>query len=104
MAYPTKIATCCYCGSRAALVLGKDRHELTCATCGAPLHDMKRLRQAPQQARPEQRSYAQKPQKKKKKQKAGYYAEPRKRRYKKRKGVMRHILEEAFDVIEDIFD
>ena len=40
-----KIATCCYCGSRAALVLrGRERHELSCATCGAPLHEMKMLR------------------------------------------------------------
>lgn len=40
-----KIATCCYCGTRAALVLrGKTRHELSCGSCGAPLHDLKMLR------------------------------------------------------------
>ena len=40
-----KIATCCYCGTRAALILrGKERHELACSTCGAPLHEMKMLR------------------------------------------------------------
>ena len=45
MTYGTKVATCCYCGSRAALVLrGKERHELSCASCGAPLHNMKSLR------------------------------------------------------------
>jgi hypothetical protein len=45
MLHSTKIATCCYCGSRAALVLkGKERHELACSTCGAPLHEMKMLR------------------------------------------------------------
>ena len=39
-----KIATCCYCGTKVALVLrGKDSHELSCGTCGAPLHDLKRL-------------------------------------------------------------
>ena len=39
-----KIATCCYCGTKAALVLrGKDSHELSCGSCGAPLHDLKRL-------------------------------------------------------------
>ena len=39
-----KIATCCYCGTRAALVLrGEGRHELSCASCGAPLHLMKNL-------------------------------------------------------------
>lgn len=41
----SKIVTCCYCGSRAALVLkGRIRHELACANCGAPLHEMKMLR------------------------------------------------------------
>jgi hypothetical protein len=39
-----KIATCCYCGTRAALVLrGNDRHELSCSSCGAPLHNLKML-------------------------------------------------------------
>ena len=42
----TKVGTCCYCGTKAALVLrGKDRHELSCATCGAPLHALKVLPQ-----------------------------------------------------------
>lgn len=41
----TKIATCSYCGTRAALVFGqKGRHELSCASCGAPLHELKMLR------------------------------------------------------------
>lgn len=39
----TKIATCSYCGTRANLVFDKDRHELTCPACGAPLHEMKRI-------------------------------------------------------------
>ena len=44
MPHPTKIATCCYCGTRAALVLqGKERHELACSSCGAPLHELKKL-------------------------------------------------------------
>ncbi|MGR3485630.1 MAG: hypothetical protein ACU0BF_09830 [Paracoccaceae bacterium] len=46
-----KIATCCYCGTRAALVLDRERHELTCAACGAPLHEMKRMPEA-ESARP----------------------------------------------------
>ena len=30
-----KVATCCYCGTKAALVLrGKDSHELSCGSCG----------------------------------------------------------------------
>ena len=45
MPYSSKIVTCCYCGSRAALVLkGQERHELACANCGAPLHELKMLR------------------------------------------------------------
>jgi hypothetical protein len=32
-----KIATCCYFGTRAALVLDRARHELACSSCGAPL-------------------------------------------------------------------
>lgn len=39
-----KIATCCYCGTKAALVLReKDSHELSCGSCSVPLHDLKRL-------------------------------------------------------------
>ncbi len=44
MPQSAKIATCCYCGSRTTLVLDAGLHELTCGSCGAPLHDMKRLR------------------------------------------------------------
>ncbi|MEM9708713.1 MAG: hypothetical protein AAF871_07940 [Pseudomonadota bacterium] len=91
-----KIATCCYCGTRAALVLsGTDRHELSCSACGAPLHNLKQLhkehvydkaRAGPKKKRPEM--------------------DPRspKRRKKKKKGFGAWMLEEAFDVIEDIFD
>lgn len=93
----TKIATCCYCGTRAALVLrGEGRHELSCSACGAPLHEMKALRsQRPAPARPR------------------HYPEPvrhpgRKRRKparkKKRRGLMSRFLEEAVDLIEDILD
>jgi len=103
-----KIVTCCYCGTRAALVLkGQDRHELSCSKCGAPLHDMKMLRKeeggvgrskskshrpAPNPVHPNQ------PHPKAKK----------KGKRKKRKGFMRELLsdafEEVFDAVEDIFD
>lgn len=43
MAIHGKIATCCYCGTRAALVLEAGRHELSCSSCGAPLHEIKRM-------------------------------------------------------------
>ena len=109
MGYPTKIATCCYCGTRAALVLGKDRHELSCSSCGAPLHDMKRLRTSqsgerrkrveshPDWEQPRHRCHP-------RDREAWEPKHPKRRKYKKRKGLMRKIMEEAFDVIEDIFD
>lgn len=105
MGYPTKIATCCYCGTRAALVLGRDRHELSCSSCGAPLHDMKRLRKEGKSSRKsrEGASYDYGPYQTPKKHK--HYAErPRHKPRKKRKGLMRYFVEEAFDVLEDIFD
>lgn len=104
MPHGTKIATCCYCGTRAALVLkGSVRHELACSACGAPLHHLKMLRSdtvgdrelrpRPKPARPMQAAYSDRPVKPKKNK-------PRKRR----KGLVAKIFEEAFDVIEDIFD
>lgn len=102
IAHPTKIATCCYCGTRAALVLkGDSRHELACSACGAPLHNMKALRcdrRGPRELVPPSRlrdSTAPKPKKKKP-------PKPLKRR--KRGRLMKKLFEEAFDVIEDIFD
>ncbi len=47
MGYPTKIATCCYCGSKTVLKLDRGRHELACANCGAPLRDLKILQKEP---------------------------------------------------------
>ena len=94
-----KIATCCYCGTKAALVLrGKDSHELSCGTCGAPLHDQKRLPVEPRAKTPKKRPndpwhpVSQKPTKKMKPQK----------KLKKKKGFS--FMKAAFDVIEDVFD
>ena len=100
----TKIATCCYCGTRAALVLkGRERHELSCSACGAPLHEMKMLRadhpQGGDVVRPSPLRTA---------SAAGPARmpkhDPRRRKVKKRKGFGRRLLEEAFDLIEDILD
>ena len=73
------------------LVLGgKDRHELSCSGCGAPLRDLKMLRAdktvgaAPAPVR------RQKPVKRKKP--------------KRKKGFMTRVLDEAWDLVEDIFD
>lgn len=92
----TKIATCCYCGTRAALVLrGETRHELSCSACGAPLHNLKAIpadRTPPPKPAPSRH--------------APRHPAPPARRPKprKRKSLSRRILSEAFDLIEDIFD
>ena len=98
-----KIATCIYCGTRAALVLaGKTRHELACSSCGAPLHDLKMLRTDHVQDRTRVKKsplddWSSEGRRKKPKQK--------KMRPKRRKGFFKDvILEEAWDLIEDIFD
>jgi hypothetical protein len=100
----TKVTTCCYCGSRAVLVLhGRQRHELGCATCGAPLREMKMLRtevtsraerpraQAVSQQQPRHHPTPQRPRQS--------YEKPR-----KSKGLGRRILAKLWDEIEDIFD
>lgn len=94
MGYPTKIATCCYCGTRAALVLsGRERHELSCSACGAPLHDLKMLRK-PRAEDPRRTSTPTMVQPK-----------PRPKKSKKRrKPLLGRLFEEAFDAIEDILD
>src|SRR6056297_2719630 len=99
----TKIATCCYCGTRAALVLrGPERHELSCSACGAPLHDLKMLRADHAGDRGRGRSAPSR--------KPVLHAServrphPPRRRRKARKSLGRRILEEAWDVVEDIFD
>ncbi|WP_319004486.1 hypothetical protein [Loktanella gaetbuli] len=98
-----KVATCCYCGTRAALVLrGNDRHELACAQCGAPLHDLKmmpanaggvsRRRAAPAHpARTLRVEHLSKPTKTTK-------------RPKRRKSLTSKLVSELWDVVEDIFD
>ena len=88
-----KIATCCYCGARAALRLDGARHELACAGCGAPLHEMKALRadhgpavgQAPGIVKPSK-------------------IRGKRRKKRGRKSTGRKLLAEAWDLIEDILD
>ena len=96
MGYPTKIATCCYCGTRAALVLDRARHELTCAQCGAPLHNLKMLPGEKTVAEPTQPVRRPKPQ----------VAKPKKAgKVKKKKGFrLKNLVEDVFDIVEDILD
>lgn len=95
MPHGVKIATCCYCGTRAALrLVGRERHELACAACGAPLHSMKRL--------PEDRpGKATRP-------KRAVTAPPvparKSGRKRQRKPLWRKALAEAFELVEDMLD
>ncbi len=98
MGQNAKIATCCYCGARAALVLqGQQRHELACNTCGAPLHDMKWLK-TPDPTHPVHKS---KPSKVK-----PQYHKPKKekKKAKKKRSLGGYFMKEAFDLLDDIFD
>ncbi len=92
----TKVATCCYCGTRAALVLGEGRHELVCASCGAPLSNLKSLPQeAPARPAP---SEVRKP---------GPYRfekEVKKSKSKSRKGGFKRLFDDIIDEIGDIID
>ena len=90
----TKIATCCYCGTRAALTLrGRERHELACSNCGAPLHEMKMLKGPEPQQPVRQRAYSD--------------ARPKsrpKRKKKRSKSLSQRFMSEVWDVAEDLFD
>lgn len=108
-----KIFTCCYCSTRAALVLDKGRHELACASCGAPLNNMKTMPTAKSMAKKEKSrdiSVGAVIPKRRKSDKYNdedehpFWRGNRKKR-KKRKSWGRHALEKLWDdVVEDIFD
>ena len=97
----TKIATCCYCGTRAALVLDKARHELACSACGAPLHDLKNLRNDAVDRAAHQPVREGKKGKRRAVHSPLDHLEATLRKRKKRK---KGLWAEAFDLIEDIFD
>ena len=100
----TKIATCCYCGTKAALILrGKDRRELACSNCGAPLHVLKMLPVQPGQqnvtaAAPKRKS------KRKHTRKDPEYRSHRAKKRKKSKGFGRRMISEIWDVVEEVVD
>jgi len=100
----TKIATCCYCGTKAALVLrGKTHHELSCSSCGAPLQAMKMLPSGLDRVTAPAATPTRPKPKKRSKSKPSHWVE-KKRKSKKRKGFGQKLWSEFWDEIEDIFD
>lgn len=102
MSRATKIATCCYCQSKTALRLDQERHELTCGNCGAPLRNLKMLpkKEKPRKAvshRPPAHGFAALPQ-------AEIVKKRKPKKVKRRKSWLKSFAEEAFDLVEDIFD
>lgn len=105
-----KIATCCYCGTRAALVLrGRDRHELSCASCGAPLTRLKAMPVAGA-SRPAPQGAAASPVSRRRPAPDRGRPEPHpqqmqhRNRRKRRKPVLSRLLGEIWDVLEDVLD
>lgn len=103
MPHQTKIATCCYCGTRAALTLkGRERHELACSTCGAPLHELKKIRADSkgdrELVRPSPVRAYQSPAKK--------HRAPREKNKKRSlaQRFMAELWDAADDVLDDVFD
>jgi hypothetical protein len=97
----TKIATCCYCGTKAALVLrGNGRHELTCSNCGAPLRAMKSLPQTDARAA----APAAKPPKRKYDNTHTDRHAPRPHTRRKGKSFGRRAFAGFWDLIEDVVD
>ena len=97
----TKIATCCFCGARTVLTLrGKVRHELSCASCSAPIHLMKALPrdEAPAPARKPPRGVAKPARDLRPRRKD----ERRKRRSPAR--FVRKLFDEFWDELEDLID
>ncbi|MFT6076624.1 MAG: hypothetical protein ACJAZ1_003560 [Yoonia sp.] len=99
----TKIATCCYCGTKAALVLrGIDKHELACSNCGAPLRSLKILPVSPDRPRDPVARFADHRSKPVEKCWGYVVSRPKKRRKTKRFG--RRVFSQLWDVIEDVVD
>lgn len=102
-----RIATCSYCGTRAALVLDRGRHELSCGSCGAPLHEMKMMPVSGRTGRkspvPRERVWVDwQAERRHALGDAGPYRPDKPR--KRRKSLRRKMLSELWDAVEDIFD
>ena len=76
----------------------KGQHTLTCGACGAPLRRLKLLPTAAAAPKP---AVTHQPRAMKPAYVKSYKPE---KKGKKRKGFLRKFAEEAFDLVEDIFD
>ena len=86
---------------------GRVRHELACASCGAPLKNMKMLRKDHDRARKPEftgRAGSTHHPGHKKLKSSQKTRRPRAAKRAHRKGLMHQFFDEAFDIIEDIFD
>jgi len=72
---------------------GRDRHELACSSCGAPLHDLKMLPKKTKPAKADRDWVSPSAVRTKKSKKS-----------KKRKSRWGDLFEDAIDLIEDILD
>lgn len=82
-------------------MLDSGRHELSCAACGAPLHEMKALRQdrAATALRHKPKAPPHPVTRGKPGKKSG-----KKKKAKRRKSLFSKFIEEVVDVIEDVID
>jgi hypothetical protein len=112
--HQTKIATCSYCGRRQTLRLtARQGHELACASCGAPLHEMKALRadrdrseakRSPRKPAPHGHALPRDEWPGRNRTRDDWGDVRKRKKRKKRKGILKEVFEEAFDILEDIFD
>lgn len=104
-----KIATCSYCGTRAALIFDEGQHELVCRAGGAPLHEIKSMPQGPDRKKKKYAPGAAEKQRMRREAEAEVRGErcarpAHQRSRKPRKTFGRRVFEEVWDVVEDIFD
>jgi hypothetical protein len=81
---------------------GKERHELACSACAAPIHVMKTMPRDPKVRVETQPVSHRKPPKSKHSYKDTAPRKPSKR--KRKASLLSWVLDEAKDAIEDIFD
>lgn len=82
---------------------GKERHELSCSNCGAPLHALKMLPKVSDRATAPTATPARpKPKKRRAPREDRYERRPKKR--KRASGFRRKLLSEIWDVLEDVVD